>query len=134
MSAALAFLRSPVGRYLLSAIAVLLLIASIYLKGAHDGYAKAKPLITKAVNQLQICNAGLHEATDAIRRQNKAVEAIQAVSDRKLADAANALSLASKGRAGAEAKAAKLLARPPAGIDACSRMESADAAVMETLK
>jgi hypothetical protein len=134
MIAVLAFLRSPIGRYLLGAIAVVLPLASIYLKGAHDGYAKAKPLITEATQRLQICNGGLQDAVGAIKRQNAALTAIQQVSDRKLADAANALSLASKGRAGAEAKAAKLLARPPAGIDACARMESADAAVMETLK
>lgn len=130
----IAFLRSPVGKYLLIGLAVLGLLWAIYGKGRGDEHAAMQKRVDLVQASLETCHANGKALQASIDGRNRAVEAMQQVSDRKIADAAKALSLASKGRAGAEAKAAKLLDQPPAGIDACARMTSADEAVLGALK
>lgn len=134
----IAFLRSPIAQYLAIGLAVVLALFAIRHAGYTAGTKHEHAIMQKRADQIQasldVCRANGNALQATIAGQNRAVEAIQAVSDRKLADAATALSLASKGRAGAEAKAAKLLANPPAGIDACARMTSADEKVLEALR
>lgn len=134
MIAVLAFIRSPVGRYLIIGLAVLGLLCAIYGKGRADEHTAMQKRVDLVQASLNTCHANGNALQASINGHNKAVEAMQQVSDKKIAEAAKALSVASKGRAGAEAKAAKLLAQPPAGIDACARMTSADEKVLEALK
>lgn len=70
----------------------------------------------------------------SLGKQNAALAVHQAESARQLGIAAREVAEANRGRASAEARAARLLAHPPAGIDACARSEAAYQAVMESLR
>lgn len=70
----------------------------------------------------------------SIATQNAALADLRREAVVRTAEAEKAVAEALKGRASAEARAAKLLKTPPAGIDACARMESADAAVLRSLQ
>lgn len=147
MSLILKLLGGTVGPYILGAVGVfvasVLLILSI--QSARLAHAKADLVTARAALVDPVSRrtwkdiagsaiAGRDAALASLARQNAAVTVMQQLSDRKLAEAAQALSVASQGRASAEARAARLMAHPPAGIDACARMEAADAAVLGNLK
>lgn len=132
------FLRSKLGRYVMGALALVLGVLALRWHwidvGAGKQLAKDRGAIQKVQADLATCQANSRALQSSIDRQNAANEVLQQVSDQKMAEASKALSEAQRGRSSAEATAAKLLAHPPAGIDACARMESADASVVENLK
>lgn len=95
---------------------------------------RAEAALDTARADLTRCQGNARTLEGSIRAQNAAVDTLRAEGDRRAAEAAKAISEAAKGRASAEARAAKLLSRPPAGIDACARAMSAFEAVKENLK
>lgn len=70
----------------------------------------------------------------SIATQNAALADLRHEAEVRTQAAENAVTEALRGRAGAEARAAKLLKSPPSGVDACARMESADTAVLRSLQ
>jgi hypothetical protein len=83
---------------------------------------------------LGTCHASVTTLEGSLASQNAAVASLGVESARRTKMLADGLEQARKGRASAEARAAGLLKRPPAGIDACARSEAARRAVLESLK
>lgn len=90
--------------------------------------------VSKAEFDLQRCSADVEALTATVGRQKAVTAAIQALSDRKIAESTQAVQVASRGRAEAERRAAILASRPPVGVDDCARMDAADRNVMENLR
>ena len=90
-------------------------------------------LATELVN-LDRCRTNVAGLEASVGAQNARIEAVRAEGQRKTEEAENALAAAQKGRAAVEARVASLLRDRPAGADACARMESADAAVLGSLR
>jgi len=81
---------------------------------------------------LQTCRANVGALEETTRRQNAAVAAAGEDSARRIKAAEESLTAALKGKADVERRVAALMKRP-AGIDACARMNDADANVMRSL-
>jgi hypothetical protein len=142
------------GPYLTGAVGALLAIslATAAVQGARLKHAKADLALARAsltnpgthktwqsealagALNLESCNASVGNLKDEVARMNVAATTLQVESERKVRQATDGFAKAQKGRASAEAMASKLLTRPPGGIDACARMEAADAAVLETVR
>lgn len=90
--------------------------------------------LAAAQADLTRCRADRIVLRSAMQAQSASIEAAAKAGALATERAAVQLRAAQAGQADAEAAAARLLHRPPAGIDACSRMESADAAVLESLR
>jgi hypothetical protein len=147
MLAAFAFLRSPLGRYVLIGLAVLALCVGINVQGRHAQAKRDKPLIWNATTgktwqseaqrdaaRFATCKANTTTLEASIASQNAAVTALGSESDRRVKMLADGLEQARRGRASAEARAAGLLKHSPVGIDACARSEAAARAVVEALQ
>lgn len=134
----LSFIRSPVGKYLLAGLAVVLLIVGFAawqrsVQHASDMIHERKAVAAVQAN-LDTCHANNDALMKSVAVQNAAVEAARAEGDRRAKMLADGLSEARRGRAGAEARAAGLLAHGPVGVDACARAEAARDAVLRSLQ
>jgi hypothetical protein len=138
----LGFLGSRLGGAIAAAVVAVLTIGlgvqTVRLGAAHREVAKLADRIenpgTGYIAKLSACRGDVDRLTGEIARQNEAVTALKTEGDRRAAKAAAALSEAARGRASAEARAAKLLKNPPSGIDACARAMSAFETVKESLQ
>jgi len=142
IAAILAFMGTRLGGGIAAAIAAVLVLGlgvqTARLAGAHGDVAKLTDRIenprTGYIAKLSTCQGNVAGLESAVKAQNNAVAAMGAESARKMDAASIAVTAAIQGRASAEGRAAKLLRAPPAGIDACARMQAADSAVLETLQ
>lgn len=134
----LAFLRSPLGRYAIGAVAVLMLLGAVWMHGRHAGKEAAERRCEKRVEAVQrdLDTARLNAASlsAALDRQNAANQAAADESARKLSAATAALETAQAARKSALARAAKLEAAKLSDGTACERVEEADRLVMEGLR
>lgn len=121
-----------------ASVALALLLAfgcqSVRLAGAQADLTKAEERAADLDDQLGRCQTNRSVLEGSIRDQNAKVEAFAREQSERLAAAEKAASTAAKGRADAEARAAKLLKNQPQGVDACSRFMAADAAVLQSLR
>jgi hypothetical protein len=83
---------------------------------------------------LATCRTNTDTLTSAITTERARLAALQAAGDRALRQTQADLAEAARGRQSAEARAAKLLKTPPAGVDACARSEAAFSAAKEALR
>lgn len=138
MIAIIAFLRSPLGIYIMVGLAVLALLTGIYFKGKADQHGSDQIHERKAVaavqRDLDTCHANGQALETSLAAQNASIAAAKADGDRRAQMLADGLQQARAGRASAEQRAAKLVSHPPAGIDACARSEAARLAVLESLR
>lgn len=94
----------------------------------------AEKTLLATQHSLDTCHSNVEGLEASLKRLNDAVASAYAEGVRRTEAAAQGLAAALKGKADVEARVAKLLRQPPAGIDACARMESADARVLEVLQ
>lgn len=94
----------------------------------------AEMALSIAQTDLTRCQDNRKDLEGKIATQNAAVEGLRHEASIRTAAAEKAVTEALKGRAGAEARAAKLLNTPPAGLDACARAMSAFDAVKESAR
>ncbi|MDP2008924.1 MAG: hypothetical protein Q8K11_01990 [Phenylobacterium sp.] len=142
MIALLGFLGSRLGGGIAAAIVAALTVGvgvqTVRLSGAHRDVAKLAAEIDRPVTgykaQLATCKTNREELEAKIAVQNAAVAGLKAEAAKRTADAEKAVTEALKGRESAEARAAKLLRNPPAGIDTCARAMSAFEAVKESAR
>ncbi|MDO8912285.1 MAG: hypothetical protein Q8N10_03245 [Phenylobacterium sp.] len=134
----LAILTSRLAGPISSAFALLFLVLAltqcvgkVHQTRRADAAEMALSVAKTDLDQCQRNEAGLEAS---MRGQNAAVKRLETEASIRTAAAEEAVTQALRGRAGAEARAAKLLRNPPAGIDACARMESADTAVLRSLQ
>lgn len=138
LAAIWAALTSPLGRQIGLFLAALALLIGLNRRGYHDGQRDQAEhdrgsieLVQANLTQCRDNTAGLQAS---LAYQTAQVDAVSAESLKRLQAASVALDGALKGKSSAEARAAKLLSTPPAGIDACARVVAADRAVLESLK
>lgn len=127
-------LAGPVG-----AAAALLLLALALTQCSEKAVqshraAVAEKKLESSQRDLRTCQGNERDLKGSIASQNAALETLRSEATVRTAAAEKAVSDALKGRASAEARAAKLLAQPPAGIDACARAMSAFKTVKENLR
>lgn len=134
----LAFLTSRLAGPLASGVALLLLVllVSTCAGKAHQTRRAdaAEMALSIAQTDLTRCQDSRKDLEGKIAVQNAAVEGLRHEASIRTAAAENAVTEALKGRAGAEARAAKLLNTPPAGLDACARAMSAFDAVKDAVR
>lgn len=119
----------------LAVLAMILIPAKCsYDVGSKRAADRAAGTISLQRAQLTQCHDNTAALQASLDGQNRAVDQMKADSDKRLQASSDALHGAQKGRESAEARAAKLLALKPAGIDACARMMDADRAVLESLQ
>lgn len=112
----------------------LLALGQCSLKTAQTERAEqAEKRSAAARASLATCQANTSTLENAIADQSERITAASEESARRVAAAERGLSEAMKGRAKAEATAARLLNTPPVGIDACARAVSAFDTVKRTL-
>jgi len=73
VTAALAFITGPVGRWLLGAVAIVAVLGGVYLKGRSDGEAKIEAAVAEANRKADAKAAAL--STDLLIEQVKAMGA-----------------------------------------------------------
>lgn len=95
---------------------------------------KWQALAEENIRDLKTCRSSNVALTEANAAEMARLSALQADAEARLRQTSAELSKAATGRAAAEARAAKLLAHPPMGVDACSRTESAFEAAKEALR
>lgn len=138
MMIVLAFLKSPLGKYLMIGLACLGLIVGFGLHERHAQYAKdqihERNAVAAVQRDLDTCHANGQALVASLDAQNASIAAARADGDRRAKMLVDGLQAARAGRATAEARASKLLSHPPVGIDACARSEAARLAVLESLK
>lgn len=140
MVALLRLLGGAIGPYVVGAVAAVMAtmlvfggVQTIRLSHAKRDIEKADAITALAQAKLVQCHDNTAALQASLDGQNRAVDQMKADSDKRLQASSDALHGAEKGRESAEARAAKLLALKPAGIDACARMMDADRAVLESL-
>lgn len=121
-------------RPLAGALVLLAVVSAVYLKGRHDAAEAWRPKVEAAERSLDQCEANRLALQASIAAQNAALAEKSQQDAQRLADATKALTAASKDRAGAEARANRLLTSPTAGNDACARAVAAREAVLKELK
>lgn len=126
-------LAGPIAAGVAVLLALMLGVTSIRLSAAQHTASEALQARDRAVASLATCQANTRSLEGAVAAQNAAVEGWREAGDAKVKVATEKLTVAIKGRAAAEARAAALM-RPAVGVDACARMESADAAILRVLK
>ncbi|WP_091739797.1 hypothetical protein [Phenylobacterium immobile] len=121
-------------RPLAGALVLLAVVSAVYLKGRSDAAASWRPRLQAAQLDLSRCKDSRLDLEASIAAQNAALAEKSQQDAQRLADAAKALSAASKGRASVEARANRLLTTPTGGTDACARAVAAREAVLKELK
>lgn len=113
---------------------LLLALGQCSLKAAQTARAEqAEKRSAAARASLATCQANKSTLESALADQTEQINAASQDSARRVAAAEKGLSDAMKGRAKAEATAARLLKIPPVGIDACARAVSAFDTVKRTV-
>ena len=138
MSALLAFVMGPVGRWIGVALAVVALLVGVHHHGDSQGAAREKAKAERAVNdpvtgwraRLNQCQTNVKTLDAAVTAQNGAVAAFKADSLRRSAEAAKALTQARKATVAANQRIGALMAAKP-GADQC---KSAEALIMESVR
>lgn len=134
----LAILTSRLAGPISSAFALLFLVLALTQCAGKAHQTRradaAEMALSIAQTDLTRCQDNRKDLEGKIATQNAAVEGLRHEASIRTAAAEKAVTEALKGRAGAEARAAKLLNTPPAGVDSCARMESADTAVLRSLQ
>lgn len=134
MSDLIAIFTSRLAGPISSAFALLFLILALSQCVAKSGEAhradRAEAAVVAVRSDLTRCQDSNRTLTGSLATQSAAVDGLKAEATIRTQAAEKAVTEALKGRAGAEARAAKLLKVPPAGIDACARAMSA----FETVK
>jgi hypothetical protein len=110
------------------------LLLGVYLKGRADAAAAWRPKVEAAKRDLASCQANRRSLEASVAAQNAALAEKSQQDAQRLADASKAVTAASQDRAGAEARANRLLTSPTAGNDACARAVAAREAVLKELK
>lgn len=103
------------------------------LKAATRQVASVTQERDKAQVALGACQTNAQNLEAAVTAQSEAVEALSRETQEKLATAEKAVQRALRGRQQAEAKAARLFAFKPNGMDQCQRFISADEIVVKEL-
>lgn len=132
--AIVSFAKSPLGRWIGVALAVLALLAGVHHHGVTQGRAgervKADREIAAVNARLTTCHGNVERLDGALRTQGAAVTALKAESDRRTAAAAKALQTARTATEAANRRAGAILAAKP-GADQCA---SAEALIMEHVR
>jgi hypothetical protein len=132
-----AFLRTlgPAGYLLILSVVVigLLIIQTVRLSHAHEAKLKAEAALIDPVSK-QTWARQAHDLRIAVDAQNRAVEAIAANADAKIAQSQAAASRAISQAKDAQAVAASLLRRKPAGNTTCERAEDQQRAFLEAVR
>lgn len=106
--------------------------------GAHATIKRVKADAAEKLEakgkELDRCQANVRGLEAAQAAQNAAIGEKAALDAERLSTAEKAVGDAQRGRESAEARAAKLLRTPAAGIDACARTEAARRQVLENLR
>lgn len=138
LSAIVGALTSRVAGPAASAVALALALVAVGQCSEKQAEARradrAEGAARLANQDLTACRGNSARLQAALNDQNASIEAAREEGDRRAQAAESALAEAERGRAATEARIKRLLTNPPAGIDACARMESADRNVMENLK
>jgi uncharacterized protein YlxW (UPF0749 family) len=116
------------------ALLILLGVQTVRLNFADTRADKAESARELAEADLSACKANRLTLESSIAAQNAALAEKSQQDAQRLADASKAVTAASKDRAGAEARANRLLTSPTAGNDACARAMAAREAVLKELK
>lgn len=125
----------PAG-YLLILVVVLtglLVLQTVRLSHAHDARLKAEAALIDPVTGRAWAREA-HDLRIAVEAQNRAVEAIAADADAKIAQSQEAASRAISQAKDAQAVANSLLRRKPAGNTVCERAEDQQRAFLEAVK
>lgn len=124
----------PIGAGLSLLLLILLLTSCGQLK-AKDGVIRDQERrITSLRADLLTCQDNTGKLEASIAAQSASVAAFAEEQARRQREAETAVSEALRGRKDAEARAARLRAHQPQGVDLCARVVSADDAVLEALK
>jgi len=107
-----------------------LIAASIQNAGLKGKVRRGEIIIGNLQVDLRQCRDNRQTLTDALTRQNAAVEALKADDARRAREAERALSEARRATAAANRRVGSIMAARP-GPDAC---ESADRLIMETVR
>lgn len=131
-------LTSRIAGPIASGLALLLFGLALWLGAGKEVQEHRAEVALKALGVAQTdltrCQDNGRKLEGSLRAQSAAVEGLKAEASLRTAAAEKAVGEALKGRASAEARAAKLLSRPPAGVDACARAMSAFEAVKESTR
>ncbi len=125
---------APVASFMVAGLLVVIAIMGFTIHGLNAGITKAEDERDVALKDVGRCEANVAGLQAGVAKANAEYDRLSKASADRLATATTALDRARKGRASAEARAARLLSSPPAGIDACARMEAADRSVLEALQ
>ena len=132
-----AFLRTlgPAGYLLILSVVVvgLLIVQTVRLSHAHAAKVTAQAALIDPVSG-QTWARQAHGLRIAVDAQNRAVEAIAANADAKIAQSQDAASRAISQAKDAQAVANSLLRRKPAGNTTCERAEDQQRTFLEALK
>lgn len=130
----LGFITGPVGRWLVAALAVLSLLFAVHHHGYNKGLAKERAKADIAIaalnTRLNVCHGNVDALNAAVTRQNGAVAALKAESDKRSAEAAKALTAARKATTAANQRVGAILAAKP-GTDQCASAEALIGSVVQ---
>jgi len=138
MTTLLAIFTSRIAGPVASIVAVILLLFAVAQCSGRAAEASradnAEREFALSENDRMQCVTNRMALEGSIATQNAALADLRHEAEVRTQAAEKAVTEALRGRAGAEARAAKLLKSPPSGVDACARMESADTAVLRSLQ
>lgn len=134
------------GAWIASGFAVLVVVLSVSLWVQTDRLSSARkalvnPLTGKTwqfealrdARDLATCRGNTERLQGSLERQNAAVESLQATGRTLTAENERLASAAQKSASAASSAQARILSRPPAGNDTCSRVADVDATFLKEL-